>query len=87
MPRKSKARTVDLTDPSTWPTFKVTVVRYRTIREYADVVVVAPDENVATDLGVSAAKARQRQKKLKWTGAKCVESDIECYSKVEKMNG
>lgn len=86
MPGKGNARTVDLTDPSTWPTFKVTVVRYRKIREYADIVVVAPDEDVAANLGVSAARTRQRRRKLEWTGAKCVESDIGCYSKVEKVN-
>ena len=67
----------DLTDPSTWPSFKVVVVRYKTIREHADIVVQAPDQDIAMKLATEAVRQRQKRRKVKWTDAKCVESSLD----------
>lgn len=82
---RSKPKAVDLTRPSTWPTYKVVVSRYRKIREYTDVFVPAPNEDVAARLAVADACERQKRRKVRWYGAKCVDSDIGYYNTVEKQ--
>lgn len=82
---KGKSRAVDMTNPSTWPTFKVVVSRYRKILEYTDVFVTAPDEDIAARLAVADACERQKRHKVRWYGPKCVDSDINYYKTVEKQ--